>query len=797
MDIRLLLNPAPGPPPLGLAHSVRENVKLSRQTTLSKLYEYPLNACLEYPETSESKETVIGHLFKLDPSNWKRPSLDFVYSKGAPKGYSKAGAEYTCHVLVDSRTNIPVPCKKKHYTCQGVKICPYVDHTAMKTPHTSATREALRLRLAASRDDVLDGTTSGRDVFERTSAFICALQKLGCTGAPHEATTRSLEEEQERKQRLAHEKYISRGYSGGKATCDGRLIFEYSFQGRPLININTTGCYDINYIEAILNNDLEEASRIEESALGNMERGPLATCSTVTNCSQQKLFCPNVHRDENDQLIQPELEHLRCKCKYTKYEPLEEYRAICPYVLITCRRPHRHPIPLPIKTPQDPRAQILKLLESTKEADLPDLTPRSFMRHPVVKAYLSEALPGIANPTLGDIHTYIDQVKRQCFPHGSGWEGVVHLFNEQNTDLKPEDHYIRRVLDIPLSEADSLDDEEEDEDDDGRDEVCGRLQIIICMSKEGSRRFSEAQYLQSDIGHKRVIGFKEFEVASLDKVKNTSVTLCRVYMNRQSAVAHQRVLQELENILEEDTEKRLKWRHIHGSSLDDYQGMVLQWTGDQHMGQAKGLGLHLQRLAQEFVNKIDLHDETRTLQSLTCFEHLARIFRLCYIHFYRNIRKCPVSEGVRNLMRSLVCITHDAWDDTVDSIKVQGGQKGINWVSDKQRGDGFAFKGICWEKSLIPLKVWQTGDKAEHDSGSNVVESVHADVNREGVRCTLLGGLKKGQYYDTVKLKTLTAMEDTGVKQSYRFGHLSENMLKNLKRKGKSQLDRRRDQRLP
>jgi hypothetical protein len=57
---------------------------------------------------------------------------------------------------------------------------------------------------------------------------------------------------------------------------------------------------------------------------------------------------------------------------------------------------------------------------------------------------------------------------------------------------------------------------------------------------------------------------------------------------------------------------------------------------------------------------------------------------------------------------------------------------------------------MCWAKSFIPKLVWQAGD-----SNSNLVESTHADVNREGVACTLVGGLEKGHAFDTLKMKTI------------------------------------------
>jgi hypothetical protein len=50
---------------------------------------------------------------------------------------------------------------------------------------------------------------------------------------------------------------------------------------------------------------------------------------------------------------------------------------------------------------------------------------------------------------------------------------------------------------------------------------------------------------------------------------------------------------------------------------------------------------------------------------------------------------------------------------------------------------------LCWEKSLVPIDIWKAGD-----STSNIIESVHADVNREGVGCTLVGAVRKGQAFN-------------------------------------------------
>lgn len=41
------------------------------------------------------------------------------------------------------------------------------------------------------------------------------------------------------------------------------------------------------------------------------------------------------------------------------------------------------------------------------------------------------------------------------------------------------------------------------------------------------------------------------------------------------------------------------------------------------------------------------------------------------------------------------------------------------------------------------------------DATTNIIEGSHANVNLEGVRCTLLGGLRKGEHWDDMKLKGL------------------------------------------
>jgi hypothetical protein len=88
--------------------------------------------------------------------------------------------------------------------------------------------------------------------------------------------------------------------------------------------------------------------------------------------------------------------------------------------------------------------------------------------------------------------------------------GLCHLKESQDC-LPPELHYIRYIGEVPIS---SLTVYEDDEHIIESDEM---LRIIICMTKQSSRRLLRAQYLQSDISFKRVVGFLEFEIGGFNQ----------------------------------------------------------------------------------------------------------------------------------------------------------------------------------------------------------------------------------------------------------------------------------------
>ncbi|KZP03707.1 hypothetical protein FIBSPDRAFT_768547 [Athelia psychrophila] len=762
--------------------STRHDVRIGPRNTLDTLYHHSHFATLEYPETSGTGK--IGHLFDISPDDFHSPRLSFTYSQGSPSGRTTAGKHVYCTLLRDDNGEL-VPCQESHYTCQGSKVCPEIDLVQASQPHTRATREALKFRLQQSQQ-LSHPRSAQRALFEKTLSLFRSYRTAGCLGPADSGSTprRSPDDSDEDDEDVRWQAQTEKNRRGHapKRTCNGRIILDHDHTGRAFVWYISEGLFDLDYLEALFDGDDEVIAQFELAARDN-GFGPLLQCTTVRNNGTNKVYCPNEHRDSGGRLVLASLTHLSCKSTFRCFEPLEPYRRACPRVLVVCQGAHTHPIPLPIKTPPAIRAEVIELLE-TLDQDLPDITPRRFIRHPVVFAYLRKHLPTLTHPTLADLHislanrehlkAFINQVQLQRYPHETGWKGLIHLKEIQDERLPPHSRYIRHIEEIP---AHNICTYEEDDLDavDPRDNV-KPIRIVICMDGAASHRLALAQFLQSDIAFKWVTGFFEFEIGGLDRGTNIAVTYCRVYVNRQSAAAHALIFRKIEDIVRQDTGQQLKWRHLDADSEEDHCG-ILQWMGDQHRGQAKGLGLHLQsRAALLPPDRRDIYEPHRALAALSDYDHLRRIFRLCSLHAKRNIKTTAVSDSVKNKMRSLICMTHPNFEGCLEEIVEEGGKAGADWVHDKLSAK-FAFPGMCWSQSFIPKVVWQIGD-----STSNIVESLHSDVNKEGVACTLVGGIRKGQHFDQMKLQTLQAVETAGVRPSYKTGHSSENILRGVKR---------------
>lgn len=118
---------------------------------------------------------------------------------------------------------------------RGIKACPFVDADIVSQVHTSATRKLLQDRLARDRAERLEFSSPTRDVFIKTSAYISAIRKRGCSSPVFEITQALPLEQEERSRTHEHYSKIRRGYSPPHGLCQGRLEFDYMTSGKPCI----------------------------------------------------------------------------------------------------------------------------------------------------------------------------------------------------------------------------------------------------------------------------------------------------------------------------------------------------------------------------------------------------------------------------------------------------------------------------------------------------------------------------------------------------------------------------------
>ncbi|KAJ3722643.1 hypothetical protein C8R42DRAFT_580560 [Lentinula raphanica] len=738
-----------------LALSMQTNVQVNRQTSVEELYHYAKNTIVEYPKTALGVSS-IGHLFEMDISKeWVSPSRSFAYSLGKPDG-SRRFPAYTDLLLASDGT--PVPCNVRYSTCELFLILHLREQT-----HTSGSRFYRIL----DHEHEHQGANNSLEqaLMEKTLAYWACLRDNGCGRAlqqdtvyePHEIEYYNAIHDSPRKKKRGH---VS------KATCEGRIVLRYTSADKPYLccehfNSKTSrkhfcdfsighDVYHTDYLLALCTANLEEIYKWEKRA-SNLGYGPLSPCKTVRNHSTVCIDCPQQHRACDGTMYMTEMITLSCHCIFHIYEPLPDFCRQCPKVLVICSGEHTHPIPASTKTPPELRATILDLLCTSMVKELPEMTPRQFLRHPVVQDFIRSQVPFIRQPQLSDVHpslnnndhlrAYISQAQKVVFPAGTGWEGKQHCVYSLTSvhSLMPlllkHLHLMLTVHSWFMFLHSTY--EEGFEDDDLK------FWIVICMFPQQSRALLKAQFVQSDISYKRVAGFKELEFVGWDDQSHTTIVYCRAFMTRESAAAHLVFFRMLDELLAVKfyTGETLKFRHLHSKSLSSYSG-ILHWAIDQGRGAAKGMALYFHELASKLPPQArDLHQPHRLLRDLQPYEHLHRIARLCTAHINRNIgdsKKIP--DFIKPCMRSLMCVAHPNWDATIQEIE------NSNWIADKISSK-FAFEAMCQQKSFIPLDIWQAGPAT-----TNLVESAHWNIYLEGLECSLLNAVTKGEYLDHLKM---------------------------------------------
>ncbi|KAJ7587564.1 hypothetical protein C8J56DRAFT_890486 [Mycena floridula] len=535
---------------------------------------------------SATADESIGHLLTMDESSeWSSPILDFAYSSGFPRGASN---NVKVHPLVDDNGE-EVLCKRTYTTCQGIKICPFTSAAVQNQSHSSATHKTLKQYL---HQDWNLQQTPAQDVFEKTVALCATFLDEGCPFDEQQPTERDNVKRTPTKAKRGQDKKVRcRGRIVVDHTKDGNLFVRCEHYGlasrKHLANYDAgNGLYNEDYLVALLQNNNSVMETFERKAAEQRLR-PTCSLSECQECLITKIEL--LHCGTDNHMVMTEMKHQTCESKFTVFEPQPIYRSQCLRILIVCRAPHSHLPPLPTKTPALITAAIMNLLYSFQEAS---------------QLFLVSQVLHVKEPTFIDLHpslgnldhlgSYIYHAQDYVFPEGTGWKGLLCLKAQQDATTNPSQHYIRVIREYNWPGSIS---EDYEELEDNMEVMKSRVfKLVLCMFPQRSWDLLDAQFIQSDISHKRIAGFKEFALLGLDRRTQTILPYCCLLVNSSSAEAHRLVFAAIREQVPQDTGKLLQYQHIHSSSLDDCVG-ILHWVMDQDQGQAKGLGLHLQEVS--------------------------------------------------------------------------------------------------------------------------------------------------------------------------------------------------------
>ena len=125
------------------------------------------------------------------------------------------------------------------------------------------------------------------------------------------------------------------------------------------------------------------------------------------------------------------MDSVSCTALLRIYTPQNLSR--CPRILILCKGPHTHPLPIPASTPVPIQAILQQALLGTG-IELGQMTARRAMIDNSIRAALRTVLPHLDEPMLGDLHIslynkahlskLIEKVKLEVFSCGTEWEGM-------------------------------------------------------------------------------------------------------------------------------------------------------------------------------------------------------------------------------------------------------------------------------------------------------------------------------------------------------------------------------------
>ncbi|KAG1869710.1 hypothetical protein C8R48DRAFT_597246 [Suillus tomentosus] len=713
---------------------------VNRQTTVDAIVEHPLGAIMEYPETGSVMGQAIVHIFSISANyithEFDIPKASFQYLFGDGHG---GWENILCHLLRDSTDGKPVKCNRISMFCKGLKACSSNTDTFINATHSYTHQAHISELITLTRAFSPADDSAEHEVFTKTFAFFCGLKVHDCSfRTSTEFTDFNFESDlddsnidpNDYERALVTPTAVS---SRSPMSCSGNLIMRTDKYNQRFIQCEHCSHADrahlilwnlqefnINYLQALLAHDIA-AIVIHEECAEHCGYGPLVPCDFVALPVEHKQTCGGNSAGmlECGRLLKWEHD---CQSKFDIFVPVN--LVAVPRIAIVCCNPHSHPPSAPIKTPP-PLVDLFRSLLMNMDWELADATPGHILCNSGFMRGLRTALGWTLDhsPTLANLHpslANLDHVHRLMYkfhhdkyPMGTSFQGAKLLVDKEN-ELPHHACYVW------CAETHTL--------PGGVD-----FHLIVCMSPLMSHHLLLACRVSIDTSFKHLHGWQEFEIEAWDNNHMRSLTGARAFINLQSAQAHLVLFCRIFSITSEDTGTPVSFKHIHGSG---YESVV----ADAHMGQGLGLGMFCSELSKNIKTPC-IYEPHHKLCDLTPYNHLRRFYRLCIVHFKRNLwpLQSQVSKEVYNAMLSLSSSDAHPNFQRMLSVIRGGSQKAEAWLKDKLQTNKFTLPTLYHPVSFIPEDIW-----CACQTTTNGNEQAHRNINHDGMHLTLLGGIMRG-----------------------------------------------------
>ncbi|CAB4428174.1 unnamed protein product [Rhizophagus irregularis] len=384
-----------------------------------------------------------------------------------------------------------------------------------------------------------------------------------------------------------------------------------------------------------------------------------------------------------------------------KWGETNEPLSICdPYI----KGIHTHPPPPPNQVPVTIRTRLQELIHQANN-DNADVTPTHIITGNLIKTYFGVEYLSDIHASLNNtdrLRYYVDKIQKEIHPQGQGLLGVVYNYSRNINNFRD---YVKRLV----------------------------------------------QTFQIDLSFKRVMGeINEFEINYYSNEHNLILTFARVFTNRATTIAYQRIFRVLFDLVLQLTGSPPQFKHIHGFGWNCI-------IADLDYAQAKGLGLVLNEI-----------DNTKDWE-----EHLVHIFRSCLVHYKRKIQEKGYNDIVKNKMIALLTAeSESAINQVFDDIQAIE-EDAADWITFYRQK--WVIASLNKSMSKIANDVWITSP-----DNTNVAEAAHALSNRRGRDLKLLTAILHGQKLDKERFTTIYVHQKYNIPNKGRDkGLISRNVMSN------------------